>query len=189
MIRNNFDLILPFIQEEEDGYYTVEIMVRKKDIKKEKSTRLIKRLRIESKQQLIDDMPLIIGLCEYFGGRAYIDLNHKSYRKTAYQTLNRIAGYLEHHDYKAVSKAYSRSAGYIRRGIWMIDVDFDDKQLEIVQESPEQHVPREHFITTIPSRGEMNYTILFTAHHIIEWADKVSPHTITKNAIVNLYIA
>ena len=80
---DNFDLIKKHIHTSEDGneFYMLQIMRRTKDQKgydgKRKQS-VVKSYFISSPEYLEAKRDEIIGLCEMFNARAYINLNKKS---------------------------------------------------------------------------------------------------------------
>lgn len=73
----------------------------------------------------------IIGLCEMFNARAYINLNKKSYKQVALKSLEILAGKIARDDYNIKSlfdSAVGQTGAYDGNKTWI--VDFDSKDIE-----------------------------------------------------------
>lgn len=134
---NNFELIKPLLSwNSEDDYYFVQVLQRKKDAPKglkvngtNNSSRLIKAYYVKSLEYLDFITPEIIQLCEIFGARAGINLNKRSFEKTALQHLKLVTDNIINGNYDKVYKTYSSAAGkfnHDKNKKWIVDIDKED---------------------------------------------------------------
>ena len=133
---DNFDLIKKHIHTSEDGseFYMLQIMRRTKDQKgyegKHRQS-IIKTYFISSVEYLDSKRDEIIGLCEMFNARAYINLNKKSYKQVSLKALEILAGKIAHEDYNIKSlfeSACGQTGACDGQKTWL--VDFDSKDLD-----------------------------------------------------------
>ena len=133
---DNFDLIKKHIHTSDDGneFYMLQIMRRTKDQKgydgKRKQS-VVKSYFVSSPEYLDMKRDEIIGLCEMFNARAYINLNKKSYKQVTLKALEILAGKIAHEDY-AIKTLFESAAGQTGacdgNKTWL--VDFDSKDLD-----------------------------------------------------------
>ena len=133
---DNFDLIKKHIHTSDDGseFYMIQILKRTKDIKgydgkRKQST--IKSYFVSSVEYLDAKRDEIIGLCEMFNARAYINLNKKSYKQVSLKALEILAGKIAHEDYNIKSmfeSACGQTGACDGNKTWL--VDFDSKDLD-----------------------------------------------------------
>ena len=134
---DNFDLIKKHIETSDDGseFYMLQIMRRTKDQKgyegKHKQS-IIKSYFISSVEYLDSKRDEIVGLCEMFNARAYINLNKKSYKQVSLKALEILAGKIAHEDYIANKTLFESACGQTGacdgQKTWI--VDFDSKDLD-----------------------------------------------------------
>jgi hypothetical protein len=124
---NNFELIKSLLEfPNDDIYYHLQILRRGKDHSNlSAANRVIKAYfinQLESIDYLKDE---IIGLCEYFGARAYINLAPKSVKKTAALQMKYLAQRMYEGDFKKIWKSWNTCAGEIKgeEARWVVDVD------------------------------------------------------------------
>ena len=127
---DNFELIKPLLEFDtgnEDGYYTIFILKRRKDNPEMKDNlKIIKEYYISSIEYLENKKEEIIKLCEIFNARAVINLNKKSYRDTAYVLLEKLAQALSSENYHSIKKIYRKSSGnakIVGQKRWILDID------------------------------------------------------------------
>lgn len=127
----NFKLIKPLLSfESEDDFYFVQIIQRKKDnpgvIKgSNNNNRLIKAYYIRSVEHLDKYEEEMIKLADLFNARVGINLNKRSFYKTAFNTLKKIAEQMHNKDFLNISRSYNSCCGMANSSdrIWLLDVD------------------------------------------------------------------
>lgn len=127
---NNFDIIREMLTfPDEDSYYFVQILRRKKDPgnSKYKKDSNIKSYYINSLEYFDRKKEEIINLCNFFNARATIRLNRRSYKKTAKEINVEVAKLLKDDSFKSVLKVAESVSGYtIGENVdkkWLIDID------------------------------------------------------------------
>ena len=132
---DNFDLIKKHIHSSDSNeFYMLQIMRRTKDQKgyegKHKQS-IIKSYFISSVEYLDRKRDEIVGLCEMFNARAYINLNKKSYKQVSLKALEILAGKIAHEEYDIRSlfeSACGQTGACDGQKTWI--VDFDSKDLD-----------------------------------------------------------
>ena len=132
---DNFDLIKKHIHSSDSNeFYMLQIMRRTKDQKgydgKHKQS-IIKSYFISSVEYLESKRDEIVGLCEMFNARAYINLNKKSYKQVSLKALEILAGKIAHEEYDIRSlfeSACGQTGACDGFKTWI--VDFDSKDLD-----------------------------------------------------------
>ena len=133
MIINNLELIKPFLKfESNDIYYHLSILKRKKDcLEHEKarnnSSRCLKTYYISSIEYLEEKFPEIQKLCKHHQARAYINLNSKSYIKTAFEMNIKVAERMKNKQFEYIYRSYESAAGMSDVNVgnirWIVDID------------------------------------------------------------------
>jgi len=130
---DNFEQIKKLLTfNSEDEFYFVQILQRKKDNPgningSNNSSRLIKAYYITSLEQLDRDKEEMIFFATHFNARIGINLNKRSFYKTAFNTLKHIAEQMHNKEFKQVKRAYNTSCGVhngIEDKIWLLDFDY-----------------------------------------------------------------
>ena len=132
---DNFDLIKKHIHSSDSSeFYMLQIMRRTKDQRgyddKHKQS-IIKTYFISSVEYLDSKRDEIVGLCEMFNARAYINLNKKSYKQVSLKALEILAGKIAHEEYDIRSlfeSACGQTGACDGQKTWI--VDFDSKDLD-----------------------------------------------------------
>lgn len=133
---DNFDLIKKHIHTSDDGneFYMLQVMRRTKDqigYEGKRKQSVIKSYFISSPDYLDSKRDEIIGLCEMFNARAYINLNKKSYKQVSLKALGILAGKIANEDYN-IKTLFESAAGQTGAcdgyKTWL--VDFDSKDLD-----------------------------------------------------------
>ncbi len=198
---NNFEIIKPLLSwNSEDDYYFVQVLQRKKDAPKglkvngtNNNSRLIKAYYVKSLEYLDFVTPEIIQLCEIFGARAGINLNKRSFEKTALQHLKLVTDNIINKNFDKVYKTYSSAAGkfsHDNNKKWIIDVDYkiNTEEYDALKNYLKKLEPvGDKIIKTIPSKsGDHIITSPFNLQTFKSglWRDL----DIQKNNPTNLYV-
>lgn len=127
---DNFKQIRSILDFPNDGdFFYLQILMRRKDNNEDrldKNVRLIKSYYISSAEQLDELSDEIIGLCNYFNARAYINLNKRNYEKCALQTARLILDQIANKDFKSSKKAFNSICGRYSSDSdkkWILDYD------------------------------------------------------------------
>ena len=160
---DNFELIKKRIHSVADSgeFYMLQIMRMTKDQKgyegKHRQS-IVKTYFVSSPEYLDDKRDEIIGLCEMFNARAYINLNKKSYKQVSLKALEILAGKIAHEDYniKTLFESASGQTGACDGfKTWLVDFDSKDlNELERVKNIIDRVDPKgvDKIVETIPTR-------------------------------------
>ena len=128
--------IIDFDNFNDDWFYQIFILKRKKDdgvLKKNSS--LIKSYRVSNLEYLNRKLEEeIIPLCDFFKARTMINVNMKSYRKVAFESLKKLAEEISQEHYKAgldklITSACSTTGMVENKSKkWIIDLDSKDEK-------------------------------------------------------------
>lgn len=193
MTVNNLEYIRDFISFDEDTFYFVQIMKRRKDNPDmEKGLQILKSYYIDNLEYFDRKMPDIIKLCEDNNARAYINLNKRSYEKVNIQMIKYLADAVYNKQYKNCQNAFEKIAGRNNADTdkkWILDVDVKD--LELIDKVTA-------FIKTQKPEGDKVYLVNETksGYHLIckpfdprEMKEKYPEIEIKKDNPTILYIA
>jgi hypothetical protein len=162
---DNFELIKSHIHssDNKEEFYMLQIMRRTKDQKGYEGKRkqsVIKSYFISSPEYLEAKRDEIIGLCEMFNARAYINLNKKSYKQVSLKALEILAGKIAHEDYSGVKALFESACGQTgacdRQKTWIVDFDSKDlDELNRVKTIIEMVEPKDmnKIVETVPTRN------------------------------------
>lgn len=136
MIVDNFEQIKKLLTfGSEDEFYHLQILKRKKDCAEHEkgrnnNARCIKTYYIKNIDYLESKKDEIIGLCEMFNARAYINLNTKSFEKASLQLVKAVVDRVIFKQFEHVYRAYETVVGGSEVNIgekkWIIDIDTKD---------------------------------------------------------------
>lgn len=194
---DNFDLIKPLLSfDSDDDFYFVQILQRKKDNPDGKfgsnnSSRLIKAYYINSVDKLDKLKDEMCHFATYFNARIGINLNKRSYYKTAFNTLKTIAEQLHNKEFRKVHRTYNTSCGVHNGGdkIWILDVDSKDifllADIEVFIEEECQPIGTK-VISRIPSKS--GFHIITSGFDTREFVKRYPEIEIHKNNPTNLFI-
>lgn len=200
MVISNFELIKPLLKfESEDDFYFVQILQRKKDnpniVKgSNNNNRLIKAYYIKSIEHLDKYKDEMIALANLFNARIGINLNKRSFYKTAFDTLLKMANQMHNRDFTNTSKAYNSACG-IHNGhedkVWLLDIDTKedfDLSTKIVKYLNDicEPIGRDKLIAVIPSR--QGYHLIVKPFNTERFSEQFPDIGIHKNNPTNLYI-
>ena len=189
---DNFEIIKPYLVfPNDDIYYHLQILRRGKDHPNlPAANRVIKAYfinRLESIDYLKDE---IIGLCKYFGARAYINLAPKSVKKTAALQMKYLAQRIYEGDFKKIWKAWNTCAGEIKgeESRWVVDIDNKTIWSGIMDfiDTLEPYSKDTKFITNIPTKS--GWHLITTPFNIAEFKKVYPDIDVHKNNPTILYI-
>jgi hypothetical protein len=128
---NNLDKIKSILSfPDEDTFYHLQILKRKKEHPELGSNSyVVKTYYISSLEYLDGKMPEIISLCKFHNARGCINLNRRSFEKTAYHLLKKVTDQIMNRDFKSVRKAYESVCGMHSDESdkkWIVDIDHKD---------------------------------------------------------------
>jgi len=197
---NNFTQIRRLLDfKSNDDFYFLQILQRKKDHKDgqkvngtNNNSRLIKAYYVKSIEQFDFIEKEVIQLCDLFNARAGINLNKRSFEKTALQHLKLVTDNIINRNYDKVYKTYSSAAGkfsHDNNKKWIIDIDKDelhlvDEIIRIIEKIMPIGTPK--IITTIPSKSGVH--LITTAFNLQEFKINFPSIDVQKNNPTNLYI-
>ena len=133
MIVDNFKLIGNLLDglAKEDLVFDLIILQRKKDVQEHKSSNIIYRKLIRSKESLLDKEFVIKTLCEHYKARAYINLSGKSKEEiTKKLSVKALEDVLYTHNYspeRILGSAIGDTNGNKDYKLWVVDIDFDTR--------------------------------------------------------------
>lgn len=195
---DNFKQISEFIKfDDDDDFYFLQIIKRKKENPElEANARVIRTYCIRSKEHLLDKMVEIISLCDTNNARAYINLNRRSFKKIALQTLKKVTDQIISEDYQAVRNAFESVCGLHASGkdkYWIIDVDskdYIDALIEIsniIYDINNNCSPEgEKDVMVIPTKN--GYHLITTPFNVSQWSDN-GIYDLHKNNPTVLYVS
>lgn len=130
-MTDNFEIVKRILDfKSDDDFYFVQILQRKKDnpggiFGSNNSSRLIKAYYIKSIDQLDKLKDEMIHFATYFNARVGINLNKRSFYKTAFNTLRNISEQLHNKEFKQIHRAYNTACGVHNGGdkFYILDID------------------------------------------------------------------
>lgn len=136
---NNFEQIKSLLDfSSSDDFYFIQLLKRKKEnpeISHHKSnlTRAIRTYTVRSMEYFNEIEPEIKAICEATKSRAYIHLTRRSFRKTAFISLQHIAERCSEEQYDLVPRIYNTACGSkgsrIKPYYWVVDIDNTEMDL------------------------------------------------------------
>jgi hypothetical protein len=130
---NNFEQIRELLSfNSEDEFYFAQVLQRKKENSHLGSnSHVVKTYYIPSRENLDRDFPEMKCLADFHNARVYINLNKRSFEKTAFHTLQKITDIIMNKDYKQARKAYNSVCGMYAGGdkYWIVDIDSKEQQV------------------------------------------------------------
>ena len=180
----------------EDDFYFLQVLQRKKDHNQtvngtNNNSRLIKAYYINSFDyyDFIEDE--VKNMCDVYQARACINLNRRSYYRTAFHTLKKVSDQIMNGYYSNVRKAYDSCAGKYSNESnkkWIIDIDHVGRDVnDMILFAERQCMPEgDKFIANVPSKN--GFHIIMRPFDIQKFRYKYSDVEIHKNNPTNLYI-
>lgn len=135
---DNRKLIIPLLEFPKPGdtFYFIQILQRKKDNKNNdisnglfgsnNNSRLIKAYYITKKEDVDKYWEEMVAIANLFKSRISINLNPRSFEKTAYKTISKMAHQMENRDFYNIRRAYNTACGEYQSEIdkrWIVDID------------------------------------------------------------------
>lgn len=200
MSINNFEQIKQLLTfSSEDEFYFVQVLQRKKDNPgningSNNSSRLIKAYYIDSLKKLEKQQDEMIQLANLFNARVGINLNKRSYYKTAFNTLKKISEQMHNKEFKNIMRAYNTSCGIhndVDDKIWLLDFDY-------IPTNPDwyidlkgylygmQPIMKDKVLAYIPSKNGVH--VITTAFDLRQFSIDYPDIEIHKNNPTNMYI-
>lgn len=193
---NNLELIKPLLNfKSSDDFYFVQIIQRKKDNPgtsgTNNSARLITSYYIKSIENLEERFEEMKMIADLYNARLCINLNKRSFERTAFHTLKKITDQLLNKDFKSVRRAYNHACGEYCSDSdkkWIVDIDNNDlPSTWIIEDTINKLRPDgEKIIVKIPTKTGLHLiTRPFELHKFKEIFPQIDVH---KNNPTNLYI-
>ncbi len=189
---DNYQIISPLLSWNLDEFYFIQVIQRKKDnpnIKgRNNNNRLIKSYNITSLEHLDALYDEMRALADVFNARIGINLNKRTFEKTAFNTLKKMADCMHNRDFKNVRNAWNHACG-IRTGgdkLWIVDVDDLEGETEMIAYIRDLSPEGDKHIATIPSKN--GFHLITKPFNIFEFTDWYPQTEIHKNNPTNLYI-
>ncbi|PKP53772.1 MAG: hypothetical protein CVT92_02250 [Bacteroidetes bacterium HGW-Bacteroidetes-1] len=138
-----FEQIKPLLSfDTPDDFYYVQVFQRRKDMPNgaKKNTIIIKDYYIHSLDYFEKKYPEIKALCNFFGARAGLRLNKRSFKKVSFRTMLNITSQMMQEDFHSTKQAFSKACGQCHNDNdkkWIVDIDEKDP---IVIESVKDHI-------------------------------------------------
>lgn len=174
----------------EDIFYFCQILKRKKEHPELGSNSyVVKTYYIKKLEEMDFYKDEMICLAQHHNARVYISLNARSFERTAFQNLKKIADQILNKDFKSVRKSYSSVCGMVGEGdkTWIVDID-DTKQaspLMMAFISHECEPIGEKVITTIPTKNGIH--IITRPFRLDKFKEKYPNIDVHKNNPTILY--
>ena len=198
---DNFELIESLLSfDSEDEFYFVQVLVRKKDnpdgvFGSNNSSRLVKAYYIKSRDQLRKQKDEMIALANLFNARVGINLNRRSFYKSAFNLLKKLAESMHNKEFDKLHRAYNTVCGLhnsVSDKIWLIDVDWKDGynpgdvNVIVNHVNAIRNPPGDKVICTIPTRDGIH--IITRSFDLRGFDDNFAGLDIHKNNPTILYI-
>lgn len=130
-----FEQIKPLLSfNSNDDFYFLQVFQRRKDMTNgsKKNTIIIKDYYIHSMEYFEKKYPEIKALCEFYGARAGLRLNKRSFQKCTFRTMLNITAQIMQEDFHSTKQAFSKAAGQCHNDPvkkWIVDLDVKDLTL------------------------------------------------------------
>jgi hypothetical protein len=163
---NNFSQIKSILKFEEDYFYFIQIIQRKKEIPELGSNnRVIRSYMISSLEKLEKNEAEIIKMCEMFNARAYIHLNRRKWSRIALECLRHNAELIANGQYDGIKSSLETVIGRHNcepkgEKTWIVDID---------EKLPQYTMQVEDYINSLEPEGLKVKSILPTknGYHLI----------------------
>lgn len=175
--------LLPSTYDGDSFYYTelIDRSTNKRNHTGDTNYRLLRSFEHETRDQLLNQMPMIKKLCDTNSLRAYIRLSPRSRKQVAWETAQSLLKHIQEGHYNHARYQYASACGRTRiksKKLWLYDVDDPQAQNAIDLEP----IISPYLVAKIPSR--QGYHLIVRPHHVTYRTD-ISLH---KDNPTNLYI-
>lgn len=137
---DNLPLIKPLLhRDNDDEFYFIQIIARKKDIDwMQGNNRVIKDYYVYSMEYLDKVYPEIQKLCKQFKARAYIRLSRRRATDIAKDIIVLIGEAFRNNSFQHLRKIYSTAVwqNLWLDKLWIIDIDFDKNNINLPYDNP-----------------------------------------------------
>jgi hypothetical protein len=165
-MTDNFEQIKSILKFEEDYFYFIQIIQRKKEIPELGSNnRIIRSYMINSLEKLENNEAEIIQMCEMFNARAYIHLNRRKWNKIALECLRHNAELIANGQHDGIKSSLETVIGRHNcepkgEKTWIVDID---------EKLPQYTMQVEDYINSLEPEGLKVKSILPTknGYHLI----------------------
>lgn len=129
MIIDNFDTIKTLLNFENDYFYFIQIIQRKKEIPNLGSNnRIVRSYMISSVEKFDKIKDEVIQLCEMFNARAYIHLNRRRWSNISIECLKHNADLIASGQHEAIKSSLETIVGrnngeHSTTKTWIVDID------------------------------------------------------------------
>jgi hypothetical protein len=166
---NNFKQIKSLLKFEEDYFYFIQIIQRKKEIPDLGSNnRVIRSYMISSLEKLEKNEPEIIQMCEMFNARAYIHLNRRKWSRISLECLRHNAELIANGQHDGIKSSLETVIGRNNcepkgEKTWIIDIDDAEHpsqftlMMAFIDFGCEPKTDHEKIIATIPTKNGFHF--------------------------------
>ena len=130
MIVDNTQQIRSMLNFEENDFYFLQVLKRRKDNPEmTRNMGVIKNFYIESREDYDKKIPYIIEICHKENGRAYFRLNKRNYDHLGLLLVKRALDYVMSGNPKALKNVFDSVAGEYHSDkdkTWVVDIDWVD---------------------------------------------------------------
>jgi hypothetical protein len=129
---NNFEQIKSMLKFDEDYFYFIQIIQRKKEIPELGSNnRIIRSYMISSLEKLEKNEAEIIQMCQMFNARAYIHLNRRKWSKINIECLRHNVELIRNEQHDGIKSSLETIIGRYNcepkgEKTWIVDIDDAD---------------------------------------------------------------
>lgn len=133
---NNFEQIKSMLKFEDDYFYFIQIIQRKKEIPELGSNnRIIRSYMISSLEKLEKNEPEIIQMCQMFNARAYIHLNRRKWSRITLECLKHNAELIANGQHEGIKSSLETVIGRHNcepkgEKTWIVDIDTHDEETQ-----------------------------------------------------------
>src|SRR6185312_5281161 len=151
---DNFEQVKELLTfESEDEFYFLQIIKRKKENSELGSnSHIVKFYYLKSVSDLYKDKEEMILLANYHNARVCINLNKRSFERTAFHTLKKLTDQILNKDFKNARKAYNSVCGMHAGEIdktWIVDIDEKGRQANEILKCIDKIQPEGNKLITI----------------------------------------